>query len=81
MNYFQLNKYQTVEENIPYSAMILYKLLYKKMTVDELLKSYSKENDIDLNLNLERILLLSLTFLYSIGKIEFKNDLIARCYK
>lgn len=79
MDYFTYNKYQTINENIPYSAMVLYKLLDNKMTVDELMNKYSKENDIILNINLERILLLSLSFLFSLGKIKVSKGKVERC--
>lgn len=78
MDYFTISKYQTIEENIPYSSMILYKILDREMEIDELFTRYSKENNITLNLNIERVLLLSLAFLYSIGKIELSNKNIKR---
>ncbi|MDF2882772.1 MAG: YydC [Clostridiaceae bacterium] len=81
MNYFNITKYQTVEENIPYSSMVLYKLLSEKMSIDELFKKYALENNIVLNLNLERILLLCVTFLYSIQKIKLNNNLIERWHE
>ncbi|MBC5996515.1 hypothetical protein EAI30_05350 [Romboutsia ilealis] len=78
MDYFTISKYQTIEENIPYSSMILYNILDKEMHIDELFTEYTRLNNITLNLNVERVLLLCLTFLYSIGKIELTNKYIKR---
>ena len=75
---FKINKYQSVDENILYIAMQLYKLLSKAEHIDTLFDKYSKERNIELSVNLERLLYLALTFLYMIGMIETKDNLIRR---
>ncbi|WP_222666467.1 hypothetical protein [Clostridium botulinum] len=75
---FKINKYQSVDENILYIAMHLYKLLNKAEHIDILFDKYSKEKNIELSVNLERLLYLALTFLYSIGMIGAKGNLIRR---
>jgi hypothetical protein len=79
MDYFKYGKYQTIDENIPYVAMKLYSILDKKMTLDELIEQYSKENKVTISMNLERVFLLSITFLFSIEKIKFFKGKLERC--
>lgn len=75
-----MNKYQSLEENLLYDAMILYSLLQnnKSKHIDELFSEFVKQQRIVLSVNLERILFLSLTFLYSIGLITYNNGMIKR---
>lgn len=79
MDYFLMNKYQSIEENIMYVSMKLYKLLDKQeLHIDQLFEQYSINEDIQLNMVLEKVLYLSLTFLYSIDKIILKNNMVKR---
>jgi len=78
MDYFKIGKYQLVEENIPYTAKILYELLDKKKHVDQLFEDFSKTNNIQLSINVEKILFLSLTFLFALGKVKVEKDLLVR---
>ncbi len=78
MNHFLLTKYNAVEENILYSSKILYELLEKEKHIDQLFLDYAKSQVIIINLNIERILYLSLTFLYSLGKVSFNQNMISR---
>lgn len=75
---FKLNKYQSIEENILYIGMRIYKMLDKPKHIDVLFEKYSKENAIELSINLERLLYLALTFLFSIGMVEMNENLIRR---
>ncbi|MGA3601237.1 ABC-three component system middle component 6 [Lysinibacillus agricola] len=78
-NYFLFSKHTTVEENILYSAKALYDLLSDKPKhIDELLMEYSQKNDLIININIERIIYLSLTFLYSIGVIKLEGNTIIK---
>lgn len=77
--YFMLSKHKTVEENILFSAKQLYVLLSDKPKhIDELLLEYSEVNNVTLNLNIERIAYLALTFLYSIGEIKMEGNMIVK---
>lgn len=78
MEYFGLSKYQTVQENILYSSMVLYNLIDEEIEIDELFNKYADVNNITLNLNIERILFLCLIFLYSIEKIKLNGNYIKR---
>ena len=78
MDYFKIGKYQLVEENVLYTARILYDILEQKKHIDELFEEYSEYNNIQLSLNVEKTLFLSLTFLFSLGKIKVENNLIVR---
>ena len=75
---FSINKYQSVDENIPYIAMKLYKLIERPISVDKLFEKYSDISEIELSLNLERLLFLAMTFLFSIGLTEVSNNLVRR---
>lgn len=78
MDYFKIGKYQLVEENVLYTARILYDILEQKKHIDELFEEYSEYNNIQLSINVEKTLFLSLTFLFSLGKIKVENNLIVR---
>ncbi|MCW6076605.1 hypothetical protein LAV44_14955 [Clostridium sporogenes] len=79
MDYFLMSRYQSIEENIMYVSMKLYKLLDKQeLHIDQLFEQYSINEDIQLNMVLEKVLYLSLTFLYSIGKITVKYNMVKR---
>jgi hypothetical protein len=78
MDLFLLNKYQTVEENIVVTSKILYELLDNQKHVDQLFLDFANARKISLNLNIERILYLALTFLYSMGIVVSENNAIRR---
>lgn len=75
---FSINKYQSVDENIPYIAMKLYKLIERPISVDKLFEKYSNINEIELSLNLERLLFLAMTFLFSMGLTDLSDNLVRR---
>lgn len=78
MNFFLMNKYQTVEENVLVSSKILYELLTTQKHIDQLFLEFAQKQDIMLNLNIERVLYVSLTFLYALDLIFLKNNLVMR---
>ncbi|TKH06148.1 hypothetical protein FC678_23710 [Peribacillus simplex] len=79
MNYFLLSKYRSVEENILFTAKILYELLgEKRQHIDQLFLDFASKQNITINLNVERILYLALTFLFSLGKVAFIENMIER---
>lgn len=73
-----MNKYQTVEENVLVTSKILYELLDKQKHIDQLFLEFAQNRNIILNLNIERVLYLSLTFLYSFDLIVLNNNLVMR---
>lgn len=79
MDYFKVAKHQLIEDNVAYTAMYLYNLLDKKMYLDEILQLYVESKRIQLSFGVEKTLLLSLTFLFGIGKINIIDGMIERC--
>ena len=78
MDYFMVSKHQAVEENILYTAKVLLESLDEEKHIDELFLMYAKLRDIVLNLNIERILYISLAFLYSFDLITIDQNMIKR---
>jgi hypothetical protein len=81
MDFFELNKYQSIEENILYTSKLLYELLKSKKHVDVLFTEFAYNQKLILNINIERILYLALTLLYSLGIISIKNNMVMRVSK
>ncbi|WP_229192408.1 ABC-three component system middle component 6 [Bacillus cereus] len=75
-----MTKHRTPEENVLYNAKILYECLEKAMHVDELFMEYYKRQSKELNNNMEYLLFLSLTLLYSMGKVTVTNSVIKRVH-
>lgn len=78
MNYFKMNKYQSIHENVPYIAAEIYKILFKSKAIDELVNEYYKLNKLRKNLNVENNIKLAIIFLYSIGKVDYNGNIIKR---
>lgn len=79
MNYFLLSKYLSVEENVLFTAKVLYELLdNKRQHIDQLFLDFSYKQNITINLNVERILYLALTFLFALGKITITENMIEK---
>lgn len=75
---FKVNKYQSIDEHILYISMNIYKILNKPQHIDVIFDTYSKENNIELSINLERLLYLALTFLFSLGVVEVSENMVRR---
>ena len=58
--------------------MNIYRILEKPHHIDEVFEKYSKENKIELSINLERLLYLALTFLFSLDIIDTSENMIRR---
>lgn len=78
MDYFKLTKHQVIDENIVYTAMYLYKLIDREIYIDELFKKYVDSKETQLSSAIEKTLLLSLTFLFGLGKINIIENMIVR---
>ncbi len=75
---FRVNKYQSIDEHILYIAMNIYKILDKPEHIDLIFDKYSKANNVELSINLERLLYLALTFLFSLGLVEMSENMVRR---
>ncbi|MEK3716240.1 hypothetical protein [Paenibacillus sp. FSL R7-0333] len=78
IDYFLVSKHQIIEENVLFTSKTLYELLKKEQHIDELFLAYTNEREITLNLNMERILYLSLSLLYSLNLIVENKNMIKR---
>ncbi|PGR28881.1 hypothetical protein COC52_07950 [Priestia megaterium] len=78
MNFFLMSKHSTVHENVLLNAKILFELIGDKKHIDELFNDYVVRENVLLNLNIERILYLSLVFLYSMGLIVIENNMVKK---
>ncbi|MED3831934.1 hypothetical protein [Peribacillus frigoritolerans] len=78
MNFFLLSKHKAIEENVLVSSKILYELIDDEKHIDELFMEYAKQQNIILNLNIERVLYLSLTFLFAFHLITVNNNMVKR---
>lgn len=79
MNYFEFKKHQLLDDNVLFVSEKIYGLLTDEKHIDVILENYCKLREIKLNPSLEKMILRSLCFLYSIELIEFKGDYIRRC--
>ncbi|WP_235776438.1 hypothetical protein [Robertmurraya massiliosenegalensis] len=73
-----MSKHSTVHENVLLNAKILFELIEEQKHIDELFNDYVKKENILLNLNVERILYLSLVFLYSVELIVVENNMVKK---
>ncbi len=78
MDFFLMSKHSTVHENVLLNAKILFELIEEQKHIDELFNDYVKKENILLNLNVERILYLSLVFLYSVELIVVENNMVKK---
>ncbi|KZL91703.1 hypothetical protein [Clostridium magnum] len=78
MDYFKMNKYQSIHENVPYIACEIYKILFKPKVLDELIDEYYKLNKLKKNSNIENNIKLAIIFLYSVGKVDYNGNIIRR---
>lgn len=78
MDYFKVNKYSLIDENIIYISSNIIDILSSgaksfAKTIDEYQKRYSP----NMSLNLETNIYLSALFLYEIGKLKFDGKKIS----
>jgi len=79
MDYFILSKNVSVEENVLFTAQSIYLILGNKPKhIDQLFIDYATKQNLKINLNIERILYLALTFLFALGKLEVKENMIVK---
>ncbi|MGK9430215.1 hypothetical protein ACSSTO_09765 [Bacillus atrophaeus] len=78
MDFFLMSKHSNVHENVLSNAKILFELIEEQKHIDELFNDYIIREKTFLNLNIERILYLSLVFLFSMELIVVENNLVKK---
>ena len=74
MDYFRINKYSSIDENILYiSSNIIEILKGSDKDFGKLVEQYEKRYFSGININIEISIYLAMMFLYGIGKIEIKD--------
>lgn len=77
MDYFRINKYSSIDENILYiSSNIIEILKGSDKDFGKLVEQYEKRYFAGININIEISIYLAMMFLYGIGKIEIKDKKI-----
>ena len=77
MDYFRINKYSSIDENILYiSSNIIEILKGSDKDFGKLVEQYEKRYFSGININIEISIYLAMMFLYGIGKIEIKDKKI-----
>lgn len=77
MDYFKINKYSSIDENILYiSSNIIEILKGSDKDFGKLVEQYEKRYFSGININIELSIYLAMMFLYGIGKIEVKDKKI-----
>ncbi len=77
MDYFKINKYSSVEENILYIASNIIEILKSgNKSFGKVLEKYQYNYASNFSLNMETNVYLAMLFLYGIGKITIENDKI-----
>lgn len=76
MDYFKVNKYSSVEENILYISNNIIELLKgSEKEFGKLVELYEKKFFPEISVNIETSIYLAMLFLFSIGKIEIENKI------
>lgn len=77
MDYFRINKYSSIDENILYiSSNIIEILKGSDKDFGKLVEQYEKRYFSGININIEISIYLAMMFLYAIGKIEINDKKI-----
>ena len=77
MDYFRINKYSSIDENILYiSSNIIEILKGSDKDFGKLVELYEKRYFSGININIEISIYLAMMFLYGIGNIEIKEKKI-----
>lgn len=77
MDYFKINKYSIVDENILYIAKNLIEILSSSdKTFGKVMELYKSRYSQDMSLNIETNVYLAMCFLYVTGKISLDDKII-----
>lgn len=75
MDYFMVNKYSSIDDNVLYIANNLISIMSgSDKKFGKIVEKYQKQYSQELSLNMETSIYLAMLFLYSIGKIEIKDN-------
>ncbi len=74
MDYFRINKYSSIDENILYISNNIIEILKRgDRDFGKLVEQYEKTYFPGININIEISIYLAMIFLYGIGEIEVKD--------
>lgn len=77
VDYFKVNKYSSIDDNILYIANNLIDIISGVHTsFGKIVEKYEQKYSSELSLNMEMNIYLAMLFLYGIGKIDIKDDKI-----
>ena len=77
MDYFKINKYSSIEENILYISKNIIELLKgSEKEFGKIVELYEKKFFTEMRVNIETSIYLAILFLFGIGKIDIENKKI-----
>ena len=77
MDYFKINKYSSIEENILYISKNIIELLKgSEKECGKIVELYEKKFFTEMSVNIETSIYLAILFLFGIGKIDIENKKI-----
>lgn len=77
MDYFKVNKYSSIDENILYVANNIIEILKDgSKNFGKVIEKYQQYYSTELSLNMETNIYLAMLFLYQIGKIRIVDEKI-----
>lgn len=75
MDYFRINKYSSVDENILYISNNIIELLKEReKEFGKLVEQYEKKCIVNTSVNTETNIYLAMLFLFSIGRVKLKEN-------
>lgn len=75
MDYFRINKYSSVDENILYISNNIIELLKEReKEFGKLVEQYEKKYIVNTSVNTETNIYLAMLFLFSIGRVKLKEN-------
>lgn len=77
MDYFKVNKYSSIDDNILYIAKNIIGILNDNyIGINKIFEKYQIKYNSELGLNMEVNMYLAIMFLFGIGKIQIENNKI-----
>lgn len=78
MDFFKINKYQSKYENVLFVAKVAYESIDKPMTIDGIFQSLAKQLPMEITPDVESIIMMSISFLYSLDLVSIEDSNIKR---